>query len=128
MFNEVIKHWDCTIVCGYRTYEKQEEAYRTGHSKLPPGTSTHNSNPSMAVDVAPCPINWLDTHRFTGFAFFVMGIASQKGFKIRWGGDWDGDWQTDDQTFNDLAHFEIIDTDKDDVDQLLKTTEALGPV
>ena len=124
LFNEVIRHKDCTIICGYRTHEKQEEAYRTGHSTKPPGTSRHNSNPSTAVDVAPWPIDWYNAARFERFAFFVMGVASQMGVAIRWGGDWDGDWETNDQTFNDLAHFEIIDTDKDDVDRLLATTEV----
>ena len=46
---------------------------------------------------------------FKTYAFggFVKGVASQKGIKIRWGGDWDSDNDLHDQNFIDLPHFEL---------------------
>ena len=107
VFKEVIKHWDCTILEGIRTKETQDEYFRTGKSKLQFPNSKHNSSPSKAIDVAPCPIVWEDTSRFYAFAGFVIGIATSMGITLRWGGDWDSDRNFKDQTFNDLPHFEI---------------------
>lgn len=111
VFEEVIKHWDCTILQGVRPKEEQDEYFRTGRSKVQWPNSKHNVlNPgdkSRAVDVAPYPIDWNDTRRFDYFAGFVKGIATSKGITLRWGGDWDGDNEQKDQTFNDLPHFEI---------------------
>ena len=36
-----------------------------------------------------------------------MGIASQMGIDIIWGGDWDGDTDLKDNAFDDLVHFEL---------------------
>ena len=66
-----------------------------------------NANPSRAVDVAPYPIDWSDRERFTYFAGFVKGIASQMGIDIIWGGDWDNDTDLKDNGFDDLVHFEL---------------------
>ncbi len=107
VLEEVIKHWDCTILQGERTKEEQDEFFRTGRSKVQWPNSKHNSSPSKAVDVAPYPIDWNDTRRFDYFAGFVKGIAVSKGITLRWGGDWDSDNDQGDQTFNDLPHFEI---------------------
>jgi peptidoglycan L-alanyl-D-glutamate endopeptidase CwlK len=70
--------------------------------------STHNSYPSLGIDVVPYPIDWRDTARFCYFAGYVKGIAQNLGIKIRWGGDWDSDWQVKDNRFNDLAHWELL--------------------
>ena len=86
---------------------KQDEAYNKGNSKVKFPNGKHNKSPSVAVDVAPYPINWRDRDRFHYFAGYVLGIASQMGIKIRWGGDWDMDTQTKDNNFDDLVHFEI---------------------
>lgn len=53
LFNEVVKHFDCTIIEGHRGKEKQNEAYRKGNSKLKFPNGKHNKSPSIAVDVAP---------------------------------------------------------------------------
>lgn len=106
-FDEVIKHYDCTIIEGHRGEERQNELYRTGQSKVEYPNSKHNSHPSMAVDVAPYPIDWNDTKRFYHFAGFVLGLAAEFGVDIRWGGDWDSDNDLNDQTFMDLVHFEL---------------------
>jgi len=62
---------------------------------------------SQAADVAPYPVDWKDTIRFYAFAGFVLGVASQLGVKLRWGGDWDSDRNVAEETFRDLPHFEL---------------------
>jgi peptidoglycan L-alanyl-D-glutamate endopeptidase CwlK len=61
-----------------------------------------------AVDLAPYPIDWKNTKRFYHFAGIVLGVATEMGIRIRWGGDWDMDDDLDDQSFMDLVHFEIV--------------------
>ena len=107
LFEEVIKHYDCTILEGHRTEDRQNELYAQGKSKVQFPDSKHNSFPSLAVDAAPYPIDWDDTRRFYMFVGIVRGIASQLGINIRCGADWDGDLEVKDQNFHDLPHFEI---------------------
>ena len=109
VFSEVIKHFDCAILEGHRTEKDQNKKYRMGLSKLKYPHGKHNSVPSMAVDVAPYPIDWKDRERFHLFAGFVLGVASLMGIKLRWGGDWDRDTRVGDNTFDDLPHFELAD-------------------
>lgn len=112
LFNAVIAICDCTVLCGHRTKLEQDEAVRTGRSKTPWPTSKHNAIPSMAVDVAPYPVQWDGVNariRFYHFAGVVRAVADDMGIKIRWGGDWDGDWDLFDQSFNDLPHFELVE-------------------
>ena len=85
IFNEVIKHFDCSVLCGHRGEEDQNKAVESGHSKVAWPNGRHNHNPSIAVDVAPYPINWEDRERMTYFAGMVMGIAKAKGIGVRWG-------------------------------------------
>lgn len=115
LMNEVIKHHDCTILCGARSDFEQKKLYKEGKSKLD-GVSkksehqTDKKNPfSRAVDVVPYPVDWNDYKRFYYFAGTVMTIAALMGIKLRWGGDWDMDKDFKDNKFNDLPHFELID-------------------
>ena len=101
LFNEVVEHFDCTVLCGHRNREDQEKAYREGKSKARWGQSNHNTLPSMAVDVVPYPIDWNDIQRFHHFAGLVLGIAAMKGINIRWGGHF--------KNFFDGPHFEIME-------------------
>ena len=107
VFDEVIKHVDCSILCGSRSKEEQEELYRTGKSKVRWPKSKHNSLPSKAVDAVPYPIDWNNKERFYLFAGFVKGVAADMGIKIRLGADWDGDFNPRNQSFHDLPHFEL---------------------
>ena len=107
LFNEVIKYFDCTIICGRRTEADQNQAFAEGKSKLKYPNSKHNKIPSLAIDVCPFPINWKDRDRFYFFGGFVKGIACQLGINIRWGGDWDGDTDLADQNLYDLPHYEL---------------------
>ena len=107
LFKKVIKYFDCTVIQGHRGEAEQNQAYDAGRSKLRYPDGKHNADPSKAVDVAPYPVDWSDRDRFHYFGGFVLGIASQMGLKIRWGGDWDRDTQVKDNKFDDLPHFEI---------------------
>ncbi len=115
LFYEVIKHFDCTILEGYRNQEEQEDAFAKGHTKLHFPYGKHNRQPSMAVDVAPYPFNTYDIKLSTWFGGYVMGIAQklkEEGkmeHSVRWGGSWDGLGKLDTpQQLNDLVHFELI--------------------
>jgi peptidoglycan LD-endopeptidase CwlK len=110
LFNEVIKYWDCKILEGHRGQEAQHAAFiaKPQRSKVDWPHGKHNSLPSMAVDVAPYPVNWNDYNRLYYFAGFVLGIAKMMKIKIRWGGDWDSDTEVSDNKFNDLVHFEKV--------------------
>ena len=107
LFEEVILHFDCAVLCGHRTEAEQTDVFSRGMSKVEWPNSKHNGTPSKAVDVAPYPINWSDKERFYYFAGIVKGIAIKMRIDIRWGGDWDSDTEVSDQTFMDLPHFEL---------------------
>ena len=107
LFYEVVKHFDCSIIEGHRGEERQNKAFADGNSKVKYPNGKHNQNPSVAVDVAPYPIDWSDRDRFHYFGGFVLGVAKEMGMNIRWGGDWNQDTQTKDNKFDDLVHFEI---------------------
>ena len=111
VFLKVVERHDCTILCGLRSEERQRVAYEEGLSTKQWPDSMHNAKEgwmrSLAVDVAPYPIDWDDHQRFNRFAFYVLGVADQMGVPLRWGGNWDGDAELDDQTFYDLVHFEL---------------------
>ena len=108
LFNEVIKHFDCSVICGYRGQEEQDKAFHNGQSKLKFPESMHNQMPSLAADVVPYPIDWSDHERFYMFVGAVRGIAAVMNIPIRCGADWDGDMEIKDQNFHDLPHFELI--------------------
>jgi peptidoglycan LD-endopeptidase CwlK len=99
--------FDISVICGYRSNEDQEKAFKAGRSKLRAGQSKHNHKPSLAVDIAPYPAP-VDIKEFYFMAGIVKAVAHQQGVKIRWGGDWDGDGDFTDNSFNDLYHFEIV--------------------
>jgi peptidoglycan L-alanyl-D-glutamate endopeptidase CwlK len=127
LFNSVINQYDCTIIEGQRSTERQEELLKEGASRVK--HSKHNYEPSKAVDVSPFPIpeNWgripytllnkedrehfkraiQELCRFYHFAGYTKGVADNMNIPIRCGADWDGDNDFNDQTFNDLIHFEI---------------------
>jgi hypothetical protein len=113
LFNRVIINRDCTIICGNRGEEEQNEAYENGFSRLKYPESPHNRMPSMAVDVMPYSnaephIRWDDLESTYNFIGYVMGIADELGIRIRSGSDWDMDRDFHDQSFFDLPHFELV--------------------
>lgn len=125
IFQKVVEEYDCTILEGFRTAERQAELFRQKLSKLDGYNklSKHQGDglESFAVDCSPYPIpeNWgrdnvKEIYKFYMFAGYVKGVADslyEQGeitHKIRWGGDWDGDKNFSDQNFDDLVHFELI--------------------
>lgn len=118
LFYEVIKHFDCVVLEGYRDQAGQAKAVAEGNSKLAWPNGKHNHMPSLAVDVAPyhppTTVNWKDIKRFYFFGGYVLGIArilkeqGKMSHSVRYGGDWDMDTDISDQTFNDLVHFELV--------------------
>lgn len=110
VLNEAIKVVDFKVLQGTRSEEEQERLFREGRSKVRWPNSKHNTYPSLAVDVAPYPIDWDGPHatkKFARLAGIIEGIAYTKGIQLRWGGDWDGDGQMRDQKFHDLPHLEL---------------------
>ena len=107
VFNEVIKHVDCSVLEGHREKDRQNKLYEEGKTKVKYPNGRHNRQPSSAVDVTPYPVDWKDRERQTLFAGFVIGVASQMGINLRWGGDWDQDFQVVDNRFDDFPHFEL---------------------
>lgn len=121
LFQEVVKHFDCTILEGRRTREQQAKnvakgVSKTMNSKHVPPDGAPDYWQALAVDVAPYPLKWpnrqsetytKDLARFYRFGGQVEGIARSLGIPLRWGGDWDGDQDIFDQHFDDLVHFEL---------------------
>ena len=107
LFYQVIKQFDCSVLEGHRGEELQNKYFDEGKSKVKFPKGRHNANPSNAVDVVPYPVDWDDRERFHLFAGFVLGIASQMGISIRWGGDWNQNFEVDDNKFDDFPHFEL---------------------
>ena len=107
--NELIKYFDVSVTDSHRGKELQDKYYRDGASKVKWPKSKHNSVPSKAIHLDPYPINYNNIRRYYFMAGFVMMIAHMLDIKIRWGGDWDSDTEITDQSFNDLAHFELLE-------------------
>lgn len=99
VFHAVVKHFDCSIVCGHRDREAQELAFKEGKSKARWGKSPHNRSPSMAVDAIPYPSGYEDEKRMERFAGYVQATANMHGIHLTWGGDF--------KSIHDPAHFEI---------------------
>lgn len=129
LYNEVIRGYNCTILCGRRDKQEQEKAYIDKRSKVRYPNSTHNRFPSRGIDVCPYPIpkNWgriswelipeqhrktiqkeiKELHKFYHFNGYVKGVADCNDIPIRQGHDWDNDNEFNDQDFDDLVHTEI---------------------
>lgn len=124
----VIEHIDHTILKGRRGRDAQNAAYETGRSGKRWPDSMHNcpvqtkkakatwaedpDGKSLAVDIAPWPIDWHDLTQFAYLAGQIVATGRELGVDIRWGGDWDGDgqgnWRDPDNYFDDLVHFELV--------------------
>ena len=100
IFNEVIQRYDCTIVCGYRGQEAQDEAFHNGYSLLKFPMSKHNTYPSLAVDVVPYPSMWDNEKEFYYLAGYVQAVADKLNVRIKWGGSF--------EKFSDFAHWQLI--------------------
>lgn len=108
LMREVVKGYDCAIICGHRGEKEQQAAVEGGFSKVTFPNSRHNSMPSQAADVMPFPIDWNDTSRIYHFAGYVKATSDRLGIKVRWGGDWNSDLKFRDEKFKDLPHWELV--------------------
>lgn len=99
--------YDFSIIWGYRGPDAQALAFRMGNSKRKYPNSVHNKMPSLAVDVAPYPLRWKETHIFAHLAGVIAVCAHDAGLGVRWGADWNGDGRTDDQRLMDYGHHEF---------------------
>jgi peptidoglycan L-alanyl-D-glutamate endopeptidase CwlK len=115
IFFEIIKNFDCMVTEGHRNQIDQDSyfAQRKTQLKFPHGN--HNSMPSNAIDVIPCPVDYLNTAHFNFFAGYVLGVANRLkeegkiSHSIRWGGAWNGNFQEiPEKGFQDLPHYELI--------------------
>ena len=108
LLKKVVKEVDCTILEGYRNEEDQNKAYKSGNSTKKYPNGKHNKIPSIAVDVAPYPVDWDDRDRFHYFAGYVLATGLSMGMRVRWGGDWNMNHDFKDNNFDDLVHFEYL--------------------
>ena len=103
--NEVVKDRNCVIICGARTQEEQQAAFRGGFSKIDgiKKKSKHQISKdrpkSLAVDVLPLPLDWNDSKGHTEFASFVLKKAEELNVNLVWGGSW--------KAIIDRPHFEL---------------------
>lgn len=108
VLHKAIRLMDFSVLQGTRSKEEQNELFAKGLSKVQYPNSKHNTVPSLAVDLAPYPIDWNDHIAFAHLAGIIRSCAMDFGHGIRWGGDWDSDGESNDQTFMDIGHFELV--------------------
>lgn len=87
------------VICGFRNKQEQDKAFIDKKSTLKWPYSKHNTNPSMAVDICPVPVNFLDIESFKKLSVVVRECAEQLGIKVRWGGDF--------TRLKDYVHWEL---------------------
>jgi len=105
--NEVIKHYDFSVIEGTRSLQRQQELYRDGKSQIDGviNRGKHNYMPSLAIDVLPYKKghNTFDGSDESELMFWRMlwhfERASVKfGIPIRLGAFW---------SFKDFPHIEL---------------------
>ncbi len=104
-----IKLFDFSVTWGHRDEKTQNALYLAGSSQLPWDKSTHNKIPSLGFDADPFPTDYNNLKRYYYMAGIFMGIASDLGIVLRWGGDWNRNNIFSDNNFNDLGHFELVE-------------------
>lgn len=113
--DHVLQIHDCSIICGHRGKEEQNQAFYLGNSKLKYPNSRHNQIPSAAIDIVPYgqgnPYDREQMLYFAGIVVATAAILYNTGIiehKIRWGGDWDIDNNFKEHKFFDAAHLELV--------------------
>ncbi|MCX5478438.1 peptidoglycan-binding protein [Kaistia geumhonensis] len=107
LFEAVAARTPIIILESQRGRAAQEEAFRKGNSKAHFGDSAHNWSPSVALDVAPRPLDWGDRKAFIALSVIVFEEARRLKIPIRWGGDWNGNGVLTDEKLSDLPHYEL---------------------
>lgn len=100
----IIHVYDLSIVCGHRGELDQNLAHASGKSTLRWPDSKHNTEPSLAVDIAPYyqgRIQWDRFDMFKDLADIFLQEAAIRRTRIFWGGWWPG--------FKDYPHFQLVE-------------------
>ena len=109
---------DISILCGHRSEEQQDIAYKRGTTQVQWPDSNHNALPSNAADVAPYHpgrphIHWNNITEMEVLSRLVLDCARKRNVGMRWGGDWDQDGvrvdHDPDERFLDGPHYELTD-------------------
>lgn len=108
VMNEAIKEFDFTVLCGQRNEADQYAAFVAGFTKVKYPNSKHNKAPSLAVDVAPYPIDWNNIERFKALAKHIHTTAHKLGIVLRHGADWNMNGDFTDEKFIDWPHWEVV--------------------
>lgn len=83
----------------WRLNSRQDELYAAGMSKAKGGESPHNFG--CAVDLVHSVHGWnLNAKQWALIGHVGKELATQRGFKVTWGGDW---------KFYDPAHWELTE-------------------
>lgn len=136
VLNKAIEIFDFSVICGYRSKEAQDRAFKERRSTKMYPNSKHNRMPSPAVDIWPWypGQNWkaeiwltdmtvmealdemdkvkakkaLETIKRWHFMIgLIIGIGHSMGISLRSGGDWDKDFKFDDHRLIDLPHLQL---------------------
>lgn len=102
---ELIKQFDFSVLEGHRGEDEQNAAYKKGNSQLRFPNSAHNKTPSLAVDIAPYPIDWYNLSRFRELIYrfdAVAAVLRDRG-EIKSHFDYGAFWRD----FKDYPHIEI---------------------
>lgn len=109
IMHEAIKKAPFMILDSQRGRAAQELAFRQGRTKAHFGNSAHNWSPSVALDVAPLPVNWKNTTPFVILGQkIILPIAAAMRIPIRWGADWNMNSNLRDESFVDMPHYELF--------------------
>jgi len=118
LVHAVLEVMDVSVLYGHRSTKEQFELFQVGRQLIDghwiivdkkeiktykdgiTDLSKHNVKPSLAVDIAPYPIDWKDIERFKRMADVFLYKAQELRIKARWGGDF--------KDFKDYPHFELI--------------------
>lgn len=107
---ELIKQYDFAVLCGHRSKEEQDKAFKEGNSKVRYPQSKHNTKPSLAVDLAPYNetephIDWGNLYRFREMLhrFDALARLMRERGEIESEFEYGADWES----FKDYPHVEI---------------------
>ena len=81
----VLEEIDFAVIKGHRGKKEQDAAFDNGFSQLIYPHSYHNKTPSLAMDLAPTPIDWKDIDRFEALGEIVLRKAKELGLRVTWG-------------------------------------------
>lgn len=98
---EVSRRTPIFVLCGFRNKVDQDKAFVEKKSKAPWPKSAHNSTPSMAVDIGPDPLDYLNLKAFMALAIIVKAVAKEMNIGIRWGGEF--------KSLKDYVHWELLE-------------------